>query len=391
MENHYGIAVNNKFSLFCDDELDPLDYIKAQEEAKLKKKEDKTKKDAKNEKTKANKIKTNKKNVVISTEPKTNAGEQINVRKEGRGKPRQETEFEKQPLKEGNRGDFAPRRQEQKEWTDRPPRSQNDFSNDGFRDGGFSEGRGRGRGDRGNRRGGRGRGGAGRGFERQGKRDFDRHSGSDKTGIKAVEKKDGGGAHNWGTINDDIYEPLNETQNSEEGVSPAAQETENLDPNTEAGEITDSPSKVEEEEQEMTLDEWKAMQKEARAQPTYTIRKAGEGVDDTQWKKTYELKKKQEKEVSDEESEEEDDEYQDKRIPVGIDITFNDARRGGRGGRGRGRGRGDFDGGRGRGRDGFPNRGRGGFRGRGSDRGGNSTRKEPAYDPKDESEFPALS
>merc|ERR1712025_932844 len=210
MENHYGIAVNNKFSLFCDDELDPLDYIKAQEEAKLKKKEDKTKKDAKNEKTKANKIKTNKKNVVISTEPKTNAGEQINVRKEGRGKPRQETEFEKQPLKEDNRGDFAPRRQEQKEWTDRPPRSQNDFSNDGFRDGGFSEGRGRGRGDRGNRRGGRGRGGAGRGFERQGKRDFDRHSGSDKT------------------------EPLNETQKSEEGVSPAAQETENLDPNTEA-------------------------------------------------------------------------------------------------------------------------------------------------------------
>lgn len=31
-----------------------------------------------------------------------------------------------------------------------------------------------------------------------GKREFDRQSGSDKTGVKAVDKREGAGAHNWG-------------------------------------------------------------------------------------------------------------------------------------------------------------------------------------------------
>lgn len=54
-------------------------------------------------------------------------------------------------------------------------------------------------GNRGRRGGGggfsRGRGGFG---GRGGKREFDRHSGSDKTGVKAVEKREGSGPHNWG-------------------------------------------------------------------------------------------------------------------------------------------------------------------------------------------------
>lgn len=32
----------------------------------------------------------------------------------------------------------------------------------------------------------------------------DRQSGSDKTGVKSVDKRDGGGAHNWGTHKTDI-------------------------------------------------------------------------------------------------------------------------------------------------------------------------------------------
>jgi len=36
------------------------------------------------------------------------------------------------------------------------------------------------------------------GFGGRPRREFDRHSGSDKTGIKAVEKREGGGPHNWG-------------------------------------------------------------------------------------------------------------------------------------------------------------------------------------------------
>ena len=58
-------------------------------------------------------------------------------------------------------------------------------------------GRGRGRGGRG---GGRGRGG----FDRFGKREFERHSGSDKSGVKPVDKREGSGSHNWGNFKDDI-------------------------------------------------------------------------------------------------------------------------------------------------------------------------------------------
>ena len=55
-------------------------------------------------------------------------------------------------------------------------------------------------GDRGSR-GGRGRGAMG---GRGGKRDFDRQSGSDKSGVKPIEKREGSGPHNWGSVQDEI-------------------------------------------------------------------------------------------------------------------------------------------------------------------------------------------
>ena len=36
------------------------------------------------------------------------------------------------------------------------------------------------------------------------KREHERHSGSTKTGVKAVDKRKGGGAYNWGNVKDDI-------------------------------------------------------------------------------------------------------------------------------------------------------------------------------------------
>lgn len=43
------------------------------------------------------------------------------------------------------------------------------------------------------------------GHDHRGKREFDRQSGSDRTGIKPVDKREGGGAHNWGNpLKDDI-------------------------------------------------------------------------------------------------------------------------------------------------------------------------------------------
>lgn len=60
----------------------------------------------------------------------------------------------------------------------------------------------------------RGRGGPRGGYNARPRRDFDRHSGSDKTGVKAVEKREGFGPHNWG---DEIQAQLDQ---------PADQQTE---------------------------------------------------------------------------------------------------------------------------------------------------------------------
>lgn len=52
---------------------------------------------------------------------------------------------------------------------------------------------------------GRGRGGRGRGRGEGGRgRQFDRHSGSDRSGVKPTEKREGFGSHNWGTQADEL-------------------------------------------------------------------------------------------------------------------------------------------------------------------------------------------
>ena len=105
--------------------------------------------------------------------------------------------------------------------------------------------------------------------------------------------------------------------------------------------------KEDEEPKEMTLDEYKAMQRQTRVKPEFKIRKAGEGENSAQWKKTYILKKKIEE--SDDEEDESDDEeevHQPKRKTVlDIEFQFNDSPM--RGGRGRGRGGRGGPGGRG--------------------------------------------
>lgn len=95
-------------------------------------------------------------------------------------------------------------------------RDENREARGGARDG--RDGRGRG-GFRGR---GRGRGGGRGGFDNRGKREYDRHSGSDKTSIKPVEKRDGAGSFNWGSpVEDWGREPdtqasLEDTQESSE-------------------------------------------------------------------------------------------------------------------------------------------------------------------------------
>jgi len=135
-----------------------------------------------------------------------------------------------------------------------------------------------------------------------GRRDFDRHSASDRTGVKATEKREGGGAHNWGTFKDDVEGEQEQQQDT------SADWTERPDAPAEAvesGEAADGDvEKAEPEPQELTLDEWKAMKAaENKPKPEFNIRRAGEGVDNSQWKGGREYIKKH-----DEEEEEEEDE-----------------------------------------------------------------------------------
>lgn len=87
---------------------------------------------------------------------------------------------------------------------------------------GFRGGRGAYRGAGMGRGGGRGRGGV---QDTRGKREFDRLSGSDKSGVKPVEKREGSGAHNWGSVQDEIEGQLEPAIAEEvpegEGESPA--------------------------------------------------------------------------------------------------------------------------------------------------------------------------
>jgi plasminogen activator inhibitor 1 RNA-binding protein len=168
------------------------------------------------------------------------------------------------------------------------------------------------------------------------KRERDRQSGSDKTGVKSVDKRDGAGAHNWGTHKQDI-DDLNKPPTDDEQKEGGEEAVEDAAP----------AAPVEEEPKEMTLDEWKAQRQAQLLQPQYNLRKAGEGEAAAQWDKMKRLDKKPEESVGrkDDGSGKKEADGKKKQV-LNIEFNFNDGRRGGLGRRpggpgGRGEGRGD--------------------------------------------------
>lgn len=138
-----------------------------------------------------------------------------------------------------------------------------------------------------------------------GKREFDRQSGSDKTGVKAVDKREGGGAHNWGTHKQDIDDFTKGTAewDAERAAKVKDEKTNDDSANAETGNEQNAGKDnaneqgnqtAEEEAKEITLDEWKAQRAE-RAKPQYNLRKAGEGEDTSQWKKMVALNNRKKK------------------------------------------------------------------------------------------------
>lgn len=65
----------------------------------------------------------------------------------------------------------------------------------------------------------------------------DRQSGSDKTGVKAVDKRDGAGAHNWGTHKQDI-EDMNKPVTDGEDTSGEKEGDETVEEQPAAPEVS---------------------------------------------------------------------------------------------------------------------------------------------------------
>ncbi|XP_050314559.1 plasminogen activator inhibitor 1 RNA-binding protein isoform X2 [Anthonomus grandis grandis] len=362
MENSYGIGVANRYALFLDDESDPLETLfQKEQEKELKKKTKVADKEikAKLEPPKGKPAlpvqkKTVKETTTAKNQENKRDGNEIKSNQKVDGKGERVAKFNNENREERNNRrnrEDRPYNGPSENRENRPRRDNENFENRPRREGGVGGGERREGG--GERREGRGEGRprpgnndrprnnrTGTFTERRGKREFDRQSGSDKTGVKPVEKRDGAGAHNWGSTKDLIEaeaERPNETDQSwgENDKPEVNNDAEKKDePETEQ-------APVEEEPKELTLDEWKA-QRAGRAKPTYNIRKAGEGEDLSQWKKMFELKKKEKEEES------EDEEYDASEYPqrvgrqkhvLDIDIQFNDNRRPG-GTRGRGGSRG---------------------------------------------------
>lgn len=427
MENSYGIGIQNRYELFFNEEADPFDLVKAKKKPATRSTEEKENK--KGAKSASNK-KAQKTEDVVPT--KTSSDKSA---LQGKGQPAPQQQQPSGPRNGEHRVKFSDR-EERNNRRNRPDsnrdlangsvshqqRGENDerprtgrrfdgernrrfeedgttrrFNSDGgaprrFADGerrfdGESRGGGRGRGM------GRG-GGRGRGAGAGGKREFDRHSGSERSGVKAVDKRDGSGSYNWGSNRDQIEETQNADQVQTTELDTSAEDKEKATPASgEEGAASgaeessgEAGPKEDEEPQEMTLDEYRAQQKQVRSKPSFNVRKAGEGENNSQWKKTYVLKKKVDESDDEEElSDGEEEHHGKKKTVLNIDFQFADSPMRGRG---RGRGRGNMGGRGGRGMGG----GRGGGGGMGYGRGGRSSGPGRQVAPKmdDEGDFPSL-
>lgn len=129
-----------------------------------------------------------------------------------------------------------------------------------------------------------------------------RHSGSDKSSVKPTEKREGGGAHNWGKSVDE-FSATAEEEEVVNGDKPA-EDTEKTGTEQDGGDAQENVEPKNDEPQFKTLDEYKREREEKRMHTQFNTRKPGEGEDKSKWKKTYVLKKKPEPEEEEVEYEE---------------------------------------------------------------------------------------
>ncbi|XP_036970519.1 SERPINE1 mRNA binding protein 1a isoform X3 [Acanthopagrus latus] len=357
MQEGFGCAITNRFDQLFDDESDPFEQLK---QAEVKRKEASAPGAAKTvaQAAKQPKKESQKDRKAPLADKKEETQAPVPLKKDGAGMRRMGRKPEGDGSRpQGGQGEGRPPT-DRRPVDRRPPRRFERPAGEGGEkpEGGeFSvekpigdrpmRGRGGGRGARG---GGRGRGmGRSDGFDSRGKREFDRHSGSDRS-LKGEEKRGGSGSHNWGTVKDELNEldQSNVTEENPEGEEHPPADSENKREN-EVEEVKEEGPK------EMTLDEWKAMQDKERAKVEFNIRKVNEGDD---WNKGFVLHKSkavtQDKKTELIEPEADESKLDDHHfrkpandITSQLEINFGDlgrpgrgGPRGGRGGRGRGRG-----------------------------------------------------
>ncbi|XP_026069280.1 plasminogen activator inhibitor 1 RNA-binding protein-like isoform X1 [Carassius auratus] len=333
LQEGFCCVVTNRFDQLFDDEDDPFEVLKQAEKKKMDatapgaaKTAAQATKQPKKESQKEKKSQVSEKEETQAPVPLKKDG----VKKMGR-RPEQQgpTGFQQQ----GGQGEGRPpadrrpdRRPPRERRFDKPadekPAEGGEFSVDKS----VSDRPFRGRGGVRGGRGGRGRGvGRTDGFDSRGKREFDRHSGSDRSSLKAEEKRGGSGSHNWGTVKDELSEldQSNVTEDTPEGEEHPPNDSENKE-----NEVEDAK---EEGPKEMTLDEWKAQQNKERAKVEFNIRKANEGAD---WNKGYVLHKSK---ADDSSADDASGDHQSRKpandITSQLEINFGDL---GRPGRGRG-------------------------------------------------------
>ncbi|KAJ8402019.1 hypothetical protein AAFF_G00372540 [Aldrovandia affinis] len=307
-DSSFGCPVANRFDRLLDDEADPFDILR---EAKVEKQKKKKKEDQK----KAEPGKPGKK--------ESQKDRRIPVI----GGPTAPLRVGQTPGEErgGKRVVFSERRyndiEAPLEYSIEKPQEQSD------------------RGARGGRGGARGRGGRGGAYPRnvdaadqRGKREFDRHSGSVKTGVRPEEKRGGSGSHNWGSMKDHMSAVVDGT-NEDGGVAEAVQEPVEVDGKPREGDGKSVKA-------EMSLDEWKALQQQSRPKMELNLRRADTSVPS---KAVVIHKSKHLEDASEAPVEEEDDGHYFRRptndITSRLKINFGCLERPMRGGRwGRGQG-----------------------------------------------------
>ncbi|XP_065143841.1 intracellular hyaluronan-binding protein 4 isoform X2 [Paramisgurnus dabryanus] len=244
----YGCVVANRFGRLLDDESDPFDILFAAEAGKRqKKKKEEPKKTSTAAKTGKKESQKERKTIL----PGVGGGQgQIRL---ARGEVVERVERRVSFERKFNDADNTPLSFSVERPVDVFDRA--------------SRGRGNGRG-----RGARGPGypRSNDGFDQRGKREFERHSGSDRASVRSEEKRGGSGSRNWGSVKDHMSEiedgsPSEEVGESEE--TPEIVETDGENRPSETEEVIEVAI-------EMTLDEWKALQEQNRPKVDLNIRKA---------------------------------------------------------------------------------------------------------------------